>query len=103
MAIPSVTTSLKKYKGKWGQAEVKHLLKRTLFGAKKGDIDHLASKSLRYSIHQLLHTEEAMPAPPINNYNDDKYTDEEIQPGTTWITATKVSGMNSGRRRNSFK
>jgi uncharacterized protein (DUF1800 family) len=103
MVIPSVTSSLKKYKGKWGQAEVKHLLKRTLFGAKKEDIDHFTSKSLRHSIHQLLHTEEPMPAPPINNYNDDKYTDEEIQPGTTWITATKVSGMNGFRRRNSFK
>jgi uncharacterized protein (DUF1800 family) len=103
MVIPAVTTSLKKYKGKWRQAEVKHLLKRTLFGAKKEDIDHFTSKSLRRTIHQLLHTEEPVPAPPLNNYNDDKYTDEEIQPGATWITATKVSGMNSGRRRNSFK
>ena len=44
MAIPSVTTSLKKYKGKWGQPEVKNLLKRTLFGAKKEDIDQLISE-----------------------------------------------------------
>ena len=103
MVIPSVTSSLKKYKGKWDQAAVKHLLKRTLFGAKKEDIAHFASKSLRHSIHQLLHTEEAIPTPPVNNYNDDKYTDEEIQPGATWITATKVDGMNGFRRRNSFK
>jgi uncharacterized protein (DUF1800 family) len=103
MVIPSVTTSLKKYKGKWGRLEAKHLLKRTLFGAKKEDIDHFSSKSLRRAIHQLLYTDEPMPAPPINNYNDDKYTDEEIQPGATWISATKISGMNSGRRRNSLK
>jgi uncharacterized protein (DUF1800 family) len=103
MEIPSVTFSLKKYKGKWGQPEVKHLLKRTLFGARKEDIDHFASASLRHAIQQLLHTEEPAPAPPINHYNDEKYTDEEIQAGATWITATKVSGMNSGRRRNSFK
>lgn len=103
MVIPSVTTSLKKYKGKWGRAEVKHLLKRTLFGAGKEDIDHFASKSLKHAIQELLNTTEPVPAPPVNNYNDDKYTDEEIQPGQTWITATKLSGMNSGRRRNSFK
>jgi uncharacterized protein (DUF1800 family) len=103
MVIPSVTTSLKKYKGKWGQSEVKHLLKRTLFGAPKEDIDHFASKSLKHAIQQLLNTSAPVPAPPVNNYNDDKYTDEEIQPGVTWITATKLSGMNSGRRRNSFK
>jgi uncharacterized protein (DUF1800 family) len=103
MGYPSVTTSLKKYRGKWGRAEAKHLLKRTLFGATKADIDFFVSKSLRHSIQQLLNTTETLPAPPVNNYNDDKYTDEEIQPGQTWITATKVSGMNSGRRRNSLK
>lgn len=103
MVIPSVTTSLKKYKGKWGRTEVKHLLKRTLFGAGKEDIDHFASKSLKHAIQELLNATEPVPAPPVNNYNDDKYTDEEIQPGVTWITATKLSGMNSGRRRNSFK
>jgi uncharacterized protein (DUF1800 family) len=103
MVVPSVTASLKKYKGKWGRPEVTHLLKRTLFGAKKEDIDYFASKSLRHTIRQLLNTEEPLPTPPVNNYNDDKYTDEEIQPGVTWITAAKYSGMNGGRRRNSFK
>jgi len=103
MVVPSVTTSLKKYKGKWGRPEVTHLLKRTLFGAKKEDIDYFASRSLRHTIQQLLNTEEPIPTPPVNNYNDDKYTDEEIQPGVTWITAAKYSGMNGGRRRNSFK
>jgi uncharacterized protein (DUF1800 family) len=103
MVIPSVTATLKRYKGKWGRSEAKHLLKRTLFGAKKEDIDFFASKSLRHAVKLLLDTTEPIPAPPINNYNDDKYTDEEIQPGQTWITATKISGMNTGRRRNSFK
>ena len=103
MVIPSVTATLKKYKGKWGRPEAKHLLKRTLFGAKKEDIDFFASKSLRHAIKILLDTPEQIPAPPVNNYNDDKYTDEEIQPGQAWITATKISGMNTGRRRNSFK
>ncbi|HSC38406.1 MAG TPA: DUF1800 domain-containing protein, partial [Chitinophagaceae bacterium] len=103
MEIPSVSTNLKKYKGKWTRAQAKHLLKRTMFGARKEDIDYFAAKSLRSTLRELLDTEEATPPPPVNNYNDDKYTDEEIQPGQTWITATKVTGMNSGRRRNSFK
>ncbi|WP_205511424.1 hypothetical protein [Longitalea arenae] len=75
MEIPSVTASLKKYKGKWGHAESKHLLKRTLFGAKKEDIDLFASRSLKFAIQQLLYTEEPTPTPPINHYNDEKYTD----------------------------
>lgn len=103
MEIPGVNTGLKRYKGKWTREQARHLLKRTMFGAGREDIDYFASKSLRSALHELLDTEEALPDPPVNNYNDDKYTDEEIQPGQTWISATKVNGMNSGRRRNSFK
>ena len=103
MDIPSVNTNLKKYKGRWTEEEAKHLLKRTMFGAPKQDVAYFAKKSLRKTIKELIDTEEAMPVPPVNNYNDDKYTDEEIQPGQTWITAAKLNGMNSGRRRNSYK
>ncbi|HEY4148810.1 MAG TPA: DUF1800 domain-containing protein [Chitinophagaceae bacterium] len=103
MEIPAISSNLKKYKGKWTHEQARHLLKRTMFGATREDIDYFASKSLRRSIRELLDTEEATPEPPVNNYNDDKYSDEEIQPGQTWITATKLNGMNSGRRRNSLK
>jgi uncharacterized protein (DUF1800 family) len=103
MDIPVVTSNLKRYKGKWSNNQASHLLKRTMFGAKKEDIDYFVSKSLRTSIHELIETEEAFPDPPINNYNDDKYTDDQIPIGYTWITATSVNGMNSGRRRNSYK
>ena len=103
MELPTVSSNLKKYKGKWGRDEVKHLLKRTMFGAPKADIDFFSSRSLRSAIKQLIGEADVVPAPPVNNYNDDKYTDEEIQPGETWITASKVTGMNSGRRRNSLK
>jgi uncharacterized protein (DUF1800 family) len=103
METPSVAGNLKRYKGKWTSEEIKHLLKRTMFGAAKSDIDFFSKHSLRFAVKQLLDTEEPEPAPPVNNYNDDKYTDEEILPGQTWITAKKLNGMNSGRRRNSYK
>jgi uncharacterized protein (DUF1800 family) len=103
MSAPVISSNLKRYKGKWSAAEAKHLLKRTMFGATKNDIDHMSRRSLKHAISALVDTEEPVPAPPVNNYNDEKYTDEEIQPGQTWITATKSNGMNSGRRRNSFK
>lgn len=103
MDIPLVDSGLKKYKGRWTKDEAKHLLKRTMFGAAKADIEYLASKSLRSSVKALLNADDFIPQPPVNNYNDDKYTDEEIQPGQTWITATKNNGMNIGRRRNSYK
>ena len=103
MDIPIVDSGLKKFKGRWTMDEARHLLKRTLFGASKADISYFTAKSLRSSLKELLDDDDIIPQPPVNNYNDDKYTDEEIQPGQTWITAAKVTGMNSGRRRNSYK
>lgn len=103
MEIPIVTSSLKHYKGKWTKEQASHLLKRTMFGAKKEDIDYFSNKSLRSTIDELVDTIEDTPEPPVNNYNDDKYTDDQIPLGQTWILAAAVNGMNGGRRRNSYK
>src|SRR5580704_3545009 len=78
---PALGSGIKHYKGTWGLSEVTHLLKRTMFGAKKEDIDHFYPKSLKKAIKELVYTTEVLPEPPINNYNDDKYTDPEISPG----------------------
>lgn len=103
MSIPSVSTGLKKYKGKWTKDETIHLLKRTMFGARKQDVEYFSEKSLHKTIDELVDGMEDVPLPPINNYSDENYTDEEIPLGSTWITATKQNGMSSGRRRSSLK
>jgi len=103
METPIVTSGLKRQKGKWTRVQATHLVRRTMFGAKKEDVDALLKISRKKAIRRLLETSDAMPLPPVNNYNDDKYTDEEIPAGQTWITASKQNGMNSGRRRNSLK
>lgn len=103
MSVPTANGSIKKYRGKWNKEQAKHLLKRTMFGAKKEDVDFFASQSLHKTIEALINTEEELPQPPLNNYNDDKYSDPEIKIGETWITAAKQTGMEIGRRRNSFK
>jgi uncharacterized protein (DUF1800 family) len=99
----SVTSGLKRYKGKWEEAQVAHLLRRTMFGAKKEDLDGLLKRSPQSAIRELIGGEFAFPAPPVNNYNDDKYTDPEIVAGADWTVSLKYDGMNNGRRRNSFK
>lgn len=101
--LPPVTSGLKKYRGQWSATEVRHLLKRTTFGAKQQDIDLFLKMSPPKAVAYLVNTEEQMPAPPINYYNDDKYTDEEIPMGQTWINTLKYNGMNNGRRKNSLK
>jgi uncharacterized protein (DUF1800 family) len=103
MAIPQVSSSLKKYHGKWNKQQATHLLKRTMFGAKKEDIDYFASKSLRHSIDELIDTVAETPAPPLNHYADDKFTDPDVVFGETWIKAAKQQGGSGGRRKNSLK
>ena len=104
MANPApVLSGLKRYKGKWEEQQVAHLLRRTMFGSKKEDLDHFLKKSPKKAVRELIRTEYPLPGPPVNNYNDDKYTDPEITPGTDWTVSLKYDGMNNGRRRNSFK
>jgi uncharacterized protein (DUF1800 family) len=101
--LPPVSSGISRYKGKWDAGQVAHLAKRTMFGGRKEDLDHFGKKSLKKAVRELLSADHALPDPPINNYNDDKYTDPEILPGQDWTVSTKYDGMNNGRRRNSFK
>jgi len=103
MQIPAVTSNIKRFHGKWNPEHAKHLLKRTTFGARKEDIVFFSSISLTHAVDALLDTAEVIPPPPLNHYNDDKYTDPEIILGETWIKATKQQGGSGFRRKNSLK
>jgi uncharacterized protein (DUF1800 family) len=104
MANPiPVTAGLRRYRGSWTPVQAAHLLRRTMFGAPRADVDLFLRRSPKKAVRELLKDDHPMPPPPINNYNDDKYTDPEIAPGTDWTVAAKYDGMNNGRRRNSFK
>jgi uncharacterized protein (DUF1800 family) len=98
-----VSTGIKRLKGKLDAGQTAHLLKRTLFGVKKEDRDHFFGRSVKKAIRELIYSVGPIPDPPINNYNDDKYTDPDIGAGQTWIAALKSDGMSNGRRKNSFK
>jgi uncharacterized protein (DUF1800 family) len=100
-----VKAGIRRYKGQWAPAQVAHLLRRTMFGASREDVDHFLrkSKSPKKAVRELIHAEYPLPSPPINNYNDDKYEDPEIAPGADWTVSMKYDGMSNGRRKNSFK
>ncbi|ODT91552.1 MAG: hypothetical protein ABS85_12410 [Sphingobacteriales bacterium SCN 48-20] len=97
-------------KGKLNDKQLRHLLRRAMFGASENDLHHFSGKKIKKIMQELL-ADTDMPAPPVNNYNDppekkddvNYYVDEEIPEGQTWITATITNGKNNGRRKNSFK
>lgn len=94
-------TGLSPYFPPFGRPEVIHLLKRSLFGIKEADIKKLSGKTLSDGLDILL-TSEPLPTPPLNNYNDNSFTDLNVPAGQTWVNAPYDGNANS-RRYSSFK
>ncbi|PWS31050.1 DUF1800 domain-containing protein [Pedobacter paludis] len=90
------------YSGNFGTKEINHLLKRTLFGAKRSDINSVVGKSVTQAVDLLL-KDLPLPNPPINNYNDTGYTDANVLPGQPWVNAIYTDGTANSRRVGSFK
>jgi uncharacterized protein (DUF1800 family) len=98
-----VTSGLEKYKGPWGEDQLRHLLRRTQFGVSPPMMAQFHKKKMKKVVKALLDDKEDMPAPPVNQYNDDKFTDPDVPVGETWVLATKYDGMNNYRRKGSYK
>ena len=99
----SSTTTLTQYTGTWGRKEAVHLLKRTMFGAKKADVDHLLTLTMSQAVDELLTAPASPPSPPVNNYNGTAFTDAAIPFGQTWVNDTTVQNMALGPRTASLK
>lgn len=101
------------YTGTWTVNEVSHLLKRTMFGAKKADIDHFLALSPGTAVDELLNNI-TVPAPPVRDYGlleDDGvfYDDLGVIQGQTWVndpntaSAVEIRGQINSRRSESLK
>lgn len=108
---PRVVAGLTPYTGTFGKEQITHLLKRTMFGAKKIDIDFFTGKTLTEAINTLLTEPAALTDAqlPMNNYNKrdtvntaNNKVDPKVLGGTTWAYALQ-DGNFDGERRNSLK
>ncbi|HQX73267.1 MAG TPA: DUF1800 domain-containing protein [Chitinophagaceae bacterium] len=104
---------LNPYSGNWTVNEVTHLLKRTMFGARKTDIDYFLSLSPGAAVDELLNTV-MVPDPPVRDYGlleDDGvfYDDLGVAIGQTWVndlnmaSAPEIRGQINSRRASSLK
>jgi uncharacterized protein (DUF1800 family) len=100
-----VLSGLAVYTGPWETADVVHLLKRTMFGSSKNDVDYFLSKTLEESVNELLNPTAPMPPSPLKDYVSDGATvpDTGIAAGTTWVNDPNTDGTITSRRRASFK
>lgn len=101
-----ITSGLAPYAGPWTTAEVAHLLKRTMFGAKKEDIDYFRSMSVSQAVDALL-TISPAPAPPVKHYDNTGIAggDPElsIAAGATWVNTPTADEEANEKRVGSWK
>lgn len=94
-----INSGLTPYSGAWTTNEVAHLLKRTMFGAKKADIDFYKGMSVSQAVDALL-TTSAAPAPPVKNYPE---ADNGIAQGATWVNTWSDDEDINAKRVASYK
>jgi uncharacterized protein (DUF1800 family) len=106
-------SGLAPYAGSWTINEVTHLLKRTMFGATKADIDYFLTLSPDAAIDELLNNI-TTPSPPVRDYGllqeeDGIYDDLGVAQGQTWVndpnmaSDPEVRGQINSRRLDSLR
>ena len=99
-------SGLNVYSGQWTENEVIHLLKRTMFGATKQDIDYFKAKTLSDTIKELLNPTAPLPLPPQKEYTLPASVlkpDTNIALGDTWVNDVSTDGSVHSYRVGSFK
>lgn len=95
-------SGLTPYSGVWNKKQATHLLKRTMFGAKKSDIDYFKNKNMSDCVNELINTVIPTPNPPVNNYSSTT-ADPDVTVGATWINAPAgTSGTITNNRHYSL-
>ncbi|NOT49772.1 MAG: DUF1800 domain-containing protein [Chitinophagaceae bacterium] len=101
-----ITSGLNPYSGPWTENEIIHLLKRTMFGAKKADVDYFKTRTVNQAVDELLNPTAPQPGPPIKEYTTSTQPgtpDSNIAQGTTWVNDINNDGTVQSQRRASYK
>ena len=102
----SITSGINPYSGPWTENEIVHLLKRTMFGAKKADVDYFKGRTVSQAVDELMNPAAPQPMPPIKEYATSTQPgtpDTNIMQGTTWVNDINNDGTVQSQRRASYK
>jgi uncharacterized protein (DUF1800 family) len=105
-ASRNITSGINPYSGPWTENEIVHLLKRTMFGAKKADVDYFKIRTVSQAVDELLNPTAPNPAVPIKEYatsTNATTPDTNILQGTTWINDINSDGTVQSQRLGSYK
>ena len=90
------------YTGPFGPPELRHLLRRSLFGCSLGDMAHFNGMSLNQVVADLLtFTNTTTASPPLKTYwlpnggtPDPSLLDPDVPFGSTWVNTPRALGLN---------
>lgn len=103
---PRVESGITPYAGVWSEAEVIHLLKRTMFGSTRADINYFKAKTLDVMVDELLNPISTSPIDPVKEYATSTTAttpDTNISQGATWVNDINNDGTVQGQRYYSYK
>ena len=102
---PPPAGGLAPFTGNFTELELTHLLKRTLFGVAKSDLNYFKNKTMHQTVDELLNPTAPFPAPPLKEYavGNAAVPDNNIALGTTWVNDTNTDGTIASLRRASIK
>ena len=103
-----VLSGINPYTGPWTVNEVIHLLKRTMFGAKKDDVDFFKAMTMSQAVDALLNVSvaQSQPAPPVKTYansTNPSDPDNAVAAGQTWVNTNTNDGTVNSQRNVNFK
>lgn len=105
-ASRNISTGINPYAGPWTENEIIHLLKRTMFGAKKADVDYFKTRSVSQAVDELMNPVSPQPVPPIKEYTTSTTAlnpDANIAQGSTWVNDINNDGTVQSQRLASYK
>ena len=83
-----VASGIEPYTGEWNNQHLSHLLRRTLFGLRKSEVDQFSSSTIDEVVNTILQPS-TIPPPPVNDYNEFANSpDPNVGDGETWTTAS---------------
>ncbi len=101
-----VLSGIQPYSGAWTRIETLHLLRRTMFGAKKADVDFFAAMSMSQAVDYMLNVPATAPTPPVKTYNNSVTAgdpDAAIPLGSSWVNINTTDGGIEFQRRLNYK
>jgi uncharacterized protein (DUF1800 family) len=83
---------IKPYTGAFGQKQLMHLLRRTMFGVSTPDLKAFQGKTMAQVVDALLNVPAAAPAPPVKNYSSTVSEDKPLFDPITGLPKKDAQG-----------